>query len=297
MVGVHFLARQDFDERVKRKSLGELSVSEIDQLKCSRLFRLTASIQCNHLCALTMLLLVSGHCYKAASVQLTVHVPVSEHSQLLSDHERRVSNSLAVRPDDLTKVLLISIRAESVWLLTFLHVHLAEVLVEVAESGTVEQLVVAELRNHHRLLHRFERLLAPVEEERSRPVLVVLVVFWRERWAESVGHCVVLVVLRGGLEHGSDGVQVGADHRRADHGARRRQLLVGNQLRRLLTHLVVLHHLLLLLAALWLEVVLHQVELVIVGKRRNVLLLVLPLPEAVGGTGAGVTVIGELASG
>ena len=57
--------------------------------------------------------LVSGHCYKAASVQLTVHVPVSEHSQLLSDHERRVSNSFAVRPDDLTKVLLISIRAES----------------------------------------------------------------------------------------------------------------------------------------------------------------------------------------
>ena len=105
----------------------------------------------------------------------------------------------------------------------------------------------------------------------------------------------MLVVLRGGLEHGSDGVQVGADHRRADHGARRRQLLVGNQLRRLLTHLVVLHHL--LLVALWLEVVLHQVELVIVGKRRNALLLVLPLPEAVGGTGAGVTVIGELASG
>ena len=114
-------------------------------------------------------------------------------------------------------------------------------------------------------------------------------------WKLTVGHCVVLVVLRGGLEHGSDGVQVGADHRRADHGARRRQLLVGNQLRRLLTHLVVLHHL--LLVALWLEVVLHQVELVIVGKRRNVLLLVLPLPEAVGGTGAGVTVIGELASG
>ena len=128
-------------------------------------------------------------------------------------------------------------------------------------------------------------------------IITISAIYSKSSWKLTVGHCVVLVVLRGGLEHGSDGVQVGADHRRADHGARRRQLLVGNQLRRLLTHLVVLHHLLLLLAALWLEVVLHQVELVIVGKRRNVLLLVLPLPEAVGGTGAGVTVIGELASG
>ena len=56
--GAKIKVQKTHDERVERKSLGELSVSEIDQLKCSRLFRLTASIQCNHLCALTMLLLL-----------------------------------------------------------------------------------------------------------------------------------------------------------------------------------------------------------------------------------------------
>jgi len=174
VVRIYFLARQNFDKRIERKSLRKLGESEIDQLKCSCLFWLSSAIQCNHLCS-SVLLLPRDCDETVAVVQLTVNVPVSEHFQFLIDHIRRVSDPFAVRIDDFTKILLVSIRPKSIWLL--LHVHLAEILVELVER-VVEELVVAELRYHHRLLQGVKWLLTSVEEERCRPVLVVLMMLW-----------------------------------------------------------------------------------------------------------------------
>jgi len=271
-----------------------LGESEIDQLECSCLFWLTSAIQCNHFCS-SVLLLPRDCDETVAVVQLTINIPVSEHFQFLIDHVRRVSDSLAVRIDDFTKILLVSIRPKSVWLLILLHVHLTEVLVELAER-VVEELIVGELRYHHRLLHRIKKLLTSVEEERRRPVLMVLMMLWRKWWAETISQLVqrvVLVILSSRLEYRSDGIEVGADHGRSDQSARlrRRKLFVGYQLRRLLSHFVVLHHL--VRAAVRLEMVFHQLELVIVGKSGKSL-VVLNLPDVVSRTCAGVPVIGYL---